>query len=172
MSGFIHTFVILLFVFSASIVAEAQFDAATPNGRPRNEPLPQNIKETMAKQKIEDTKKEFEELLKRGEEAVKMSKDLQNSFARHSKLTPQDQNKLKDLEKLLKKIRKDLGGDDDQEEPEEKPASMDNALNTLKDTTENLYQEIKKTSRYTISAVAIKSSNTILYIVKFLRFSN
>jgi len=170
MSGFIRIIFILLFLFSASIIAEAQFDPTTPSGRSRNEPLPQNIKETLAKKQIEENKKEYEELIKRGEAAVKMSKDLQKSFAKHSKLTEQDQNKLKDLEKLLKRIRKDLGGGDDEVEPEEKPTSMDNALNALKDTTENLYQEIKKTSRHTISAVAIKSSNTILYIVKFLRF--
>ncbi len=169
MSGFIRTFLIFLFLFSASIIVRAQFDTSTSSGRPRSEPLPQNILETLAKKQIEDNKKEFEALLKRGEEAVKMSFELQKSFVKHNKLTTQDQNKLKDLEKLLKRIRKDLGGADDEEDIEEKPTSMGNALNSLKDSTENLYQEIKKTSRHTISAVAIKSSNTILYIVKFLR---
>lgn len=172
MSVFVRTIIIFIFLFSASLVANAQFDSDTKSGRQREEPLPQNIKETLAKQRIEDRKKEYDELLEKGEKALKMSEDLQKSFAKNHKLTSQDQGKLKDLEKLLKKIRKDLGGDDDDEEIREKPTSMANALNTLKDTTDNLYEEIKKTSRYTISAVAIKSSNALLNIVKFLRFGN
>jgi membrane-associated HD superfamily phosphohydrolase len=170
MTGFIRTISILLFIFSASIMVQAQFDTEVQNGRKKEE-LSQNIKETLAKQRIEEEKKEFQELIEKGDKAVKMSEDLKKSYTKNNKLTSQDKDKLKDLEKLLKKIRKDLGGDNDDEESEDKPISMATAINILADTTVNLYQEIKKTSRYSISAVAIKSSNTILSIVKFLRFS-
>ncbi len=169
MKGFTRTISILLFIFLTSIVALAQFDSDNQNGGKRDEPLPQNIKETLAKQRIEDEKKEHQKLLDKGNKAVKMSEDLKKSFAKNNKLTTKDKDNLKDLEKLLKNIRKDLGGGDDEGE-EEKPISMATAINVLADTTANLYQEIKKTSRYTISAVAIKSSNSILSILNFLRF--
>jgi hypothetical protein len=168
---FFRTILILFFVFSTSLIALAQFESGNPSGRRENEPLPQNIKETLAKQRIESEKKEYDKLIENGEEAVKMSVELQKSFAKNNKLTSKDQDKLKDLEKLLKKIRKDLGGDSGGDvETDDKPNSLELAMNTLTKTTVGLYEEIKKNSRYTISAVAIKSSNTILSIVKFLRF--
>ncbi|MEZ5425607.1 MAG: hypothetical protein R2747_05035 [Pyrinomonadaceae bacterium] len=165
---------VLLFIFTFCLAGTAsnvfgQFEAQTPNGRERKEPLPQNIQETLAKQRIENEQKEFEEMVKRGEDALKLSEEIQKSFDKNNKLTQSDQEKLKDLEKLLKKIRSDLGGDDDDEEDLEIPKSTGNAIEFLKDSTEKLYDEIKKTTRHTISAAAIQGSNTVLRIVKFLR---
>jgi SMC interacting uncharacterized protein involved in chromosome segregation len=171
MTKFIRTIFIFIFIFSVSVTVQAQFDVTTPSGTPKTEQLPQPIMETMAKKQLEENKKEHERLIKRSQDAVKISEELEKSFAKNKKLTSQDQNKLKDLEKLLKRIRKDLGGSADEEDQlEEKPTTMANALNALKETTESLYEQVKKTTRYTISAVAIKSSNTVLYIVKFLQF--
>lgn len=172
MSVFVRTIFIFVLLFSAFSIVNAQIDAESRTGRQRQEDLPQNIKETLAKQRIEEIKKDYDELLEKGEKAVKLSEELQKSFAKNNKFTAQDKNKLKDLEKLLKKIRKDLGGDNDDDEVPEKPTSTANAVTSLKEKTENLFEEIKKTSRYTISAVAIKSSNALLNIVKFLRFGD
>lgn len=154
------------------LIIQAQIDASTESGRPRKEELPKPILETLAKLRIEEEVKEHEKLLQRGEEAVKISEELEKSFTSNKKLTPKDTKKLKDLEKLLKKIRSDLGGDGDDEAIEEKPASMGDAVKALKQNTLDLFNEIKQTSRHTISVVAIESSNVVLKIVKFLRFGN
>ena len=153
--------------------ASVQFDT-TRDGRPRPEETPQNIKETLAKQRIEQEKKEYEELLSRSEEAVKLSEDLEKTFAESKEISSETLKKLEKLEKLVKKIRDDLGGDDDDEksevEEETKPTSVEIAFKKLQEAAVKLYTEVKRSSRYSISVIAIQSSNAVLKIVRFLRF--
>ena len=100
-------FIFLLSLISyASVCVSAQLDASTPSGRPRQEEdLPKSIKENLAKGRIEQEKKEYEELLKRGEEALKLAEDLETSFAANNQLSSEDFKKLERLEKIVKKIR-------------------------------------------------------------------
>ena len=76
--------------------------------------------------------------------------------------------------KLLKKIRNELGGDSDGEQDEivikEKPSTMVNALQTLQTNALQLFDEIKKSTRYSVSVISIQTSNALLRIVKFIRF--
>ena len=167
-----YLFLLFGLILISNVISYAQIDASTQNGRVRKKEFPQTIKETLAKKKIEEEKKDHQKLLKRGEEAVKLSEELDKSFSQNKELSPDDKKKLKKLEKLLKKIRGDLGGGDDKEIIKEKPSSTGEALKTLRQKTVNLFEEIKKTSRHTISAVAIKSSNFVIKIVKFLRFGS
>jgi hypothetical protein len=122
---------------------------------------------------IKHQQKEFQELLDNGEEAAKISTELEKSFEKSSSLAVEDQKKLDRLEKLCKKIRNSLGGEDD-EAPviaEDKPLSLKTAVTTLSEKASNLLDELKKTTRYSISVVAIQSSNTVIKLVKFIRFS-
>ena len=167
----------MLFVMLFASAAYSQIDASTPNGRPQpKEDLPKNIKETMAKQRIEQEKKDYEALLKRSEEAVKLSEELEKSFADSNQITSNDQKKLDRLEKLVKKIRSELGADDDGEpdfgdkEKTENPSSLVNAFKTLQTNAAQLLGEIKKSTRYSVSVVAIQTSNALLKLVKFIRF--
>lgn len=168
----------MLFVMIFAIAAFSQgIDASTPNGRPQpKEDLPKNIKETMAKQRIEQEKKDYEALLKRSEEAVKLSEELEKSFTDSNKISSEDQKKLDRLEKLVKKIRSELGGDDDGEanfgdkDKTENPSSLVNAFKTLQSSATQLFSEIKKSTRYSVSVVAIQTSNVLLKLVKFIRF--
>lgn len=171
---------ILLILFAALIgaggaSAQPTFpDASTPNGRSKpQEEMPKGIKETLFKKKLEQEKKEFAELLARGEEAAKISEEIKLSFDKNSDLTGEDRKKLDRLEKLVKKIRDDLGGEDDENEAVEKerPKDLVNALIAVQENASNLLSALKKTSRLTISAVAIESSNAVLKLVKFIRFS-
>lgn len=152
----------------------AQNDASTPNGRPRKEELPQNIQETMAKQRIAREKKEYEELLEKSEEAVLLSEELEKSFAVSNQLSAADRKKLDRLEKLVKKIRSELGGDDDGEQEadnnKQSPSNIGSAFQTLQKNAAQLFSEIKKSTRYSISVIAIQTSNALLKLVKFIRF--
>ncbi|MGI9055783.1 MAG: hypothetical protein ACR2F2_08285 [Pyrinomonadaceae bacterium] len=160
-----------VFVFGLFIVStDAQIDASTRNGKPRDEEIPKNIREALKKQEVERIRKDFEEMLKNGEEAVKLTEEVEYSFNKNNKLTSNEIQKLEKIEKLLKKIRKELGGADDAEVKVEKPSNIKSAIATLKESSANLYAELKKTSRYTISAVAIQSSNKLIDIVRFIRF--
>ena len=122
-------------------------------------------------------------MLERGEEALKLSEELEKSVAQNSKLSSQDQSKLERLEKIVKKIRKELGGDDDGGEELEgkletsfgeaedvEPLTIVSAIKKLQSGAAKLVDELKKTTRFSISAVAIQSSNALLKIVKFVQF--
>ncbi len=161
----------LFLIFLLVGAAHAQSDATTRNGTPPKEDLPTGIQESLAKQRIEREKKDYAELLARGEEAVKLSGELEKSFAQNNQISSTDQKKLDRLEKLVKKIRSELGADDDKSvELDDKPLSVVNALKVLQNNTVKLVDELRKTTRYSVSVVAVESSNLLLKVVRFLRF--
>jgi hypothetical protein len=131
----------------------------------------------LAKQKAARDKKDHEEMLARGEEALRLANQLEASFAQNNELSRQDRAKLESLEETVLKIRKELGGDDDGESDldlatspgESKPSTVEEAFKYLQKTTVQLVDELKKTTRFSISALAIQSSNSVLKVVKFLR---
>jgi len=164
---------ILLFAFAATGV-HAQVDASnrTSSANPgQKEDLPKGIKESLAKSRIEREKKDFAKLLERGEEALKISNELEKSFAQNNQLSAADQKKLDRLEKVVKKIREEMGGDDDDKniESENKPSTTLAAIQFIQTNTGKLVDELKKTTRYTVSVIAVESSNLLLKIVRFLR---
>ena len=175
---FVRLFFIGFLVTCGIVCVNAQGDATTASGKPNlsKEDYPKSIKESLAKQRIQTEKKEFEELLARGEEVAKLSSELEKSFAQHNFLSIEDEKKLNRVEKLVKKIRSEIGaegsGDDETSEiePEEKPSNMLNAFQSLQSTTGKLIAELKKQTRHSISVVAIQSSNAMLKVVRFIRF--
>ena len=153
-------------------------DASSRSGRHRPDDGPLALKEMLAKQKAERDKKEHDAMLERGDEALRLAKQLETSFAQNKGFSSQDKSRLESLEKVVTKIRKELGGDDDSERDdpnymqptdEPKPSTMEEAFKYLQSTTVKLVDELKKTTRFSISAVAIQSSNTVLKLVRFLR---
>jgi len=146
-------------------------DASTPSGKSNKEDYPKGIKESLAKSRIEREKKDYQELLQNGEEAVKLSESLKNTFAESNQISAEDRKKLDRLEKLAKKIRRELGANEsDEADDDEKPSSMLNAFKILQTSTGRLVEELKKTTRYSVSVVAIQSSNAFLKVIKFIRF--
>ena len=163
-------FALVLTALAAPAAFGQLIDASTRSGRPKQEePPPKNVLEHQAKVRIEQEKKEYDELVKRTEEAAQLSKELENSFAGSQQLSAEDRKKLDRLEKLLKKIRGDLGGDETEEEENKEPSSLRNAFNTLQADATKLFDEVKKSTRYSISVVAIQSSNALIRLVRFIR---
>ncbi|CAN5328767.1 hypothetical protein BH10ACI1_BH10ACI1_03230 [soil metagenome] len=165
-------FLILLLTAIISICVNAQFN--NPND-PRKEEIPQGIKENLAKQRIEREKKEYAKLIERGEETLKLSQALRKSAETNNTISSDDRKKLDQIEKLIKRIRTDLGGDDDEESDvsnENEPLTMANAFKILEENAVKLVEELKISTRYTISASAIRNTNFILKIVKFVRVNN
>jgi hypothetical protein len=171
---FTHLIFVAIFLSLAIVCVNAQVDtsdAGTRSGKNNDEDYPKGIKELLAKGRIEREKKDYEELLQNGEEAVKLSESLEKTFAESKKLSAADLKKLDRLEKLAKKIRRELGADEsDDAEEDEKPSSMLHAFKILQNSTGRLVDELKKTTRYSVSVVAIQSSNAFLRVIKFIRF--
>jgi membrane-associated HD superfamily phosphohydrolase len=175
------SFIFLVLLLGSSAV----YCQITPDGSRSNDPLnkedlPDAFKETLAKQRIKEEEKEFQTLVQRSEEAFKLSEELSKDFDSKHKLSAEDIKKVDQLEKVVKKIRQDLGaknddGSDDDDltdSPADKPSSLVSALKNIKDTTGDLLAEVKKATRHSISVVAIQSSNSLLRMVRFVKFNN
>jgi hypothetical protein len=160
-------------VFFGAGTASAQWnDDPFPERDPQRREEAKRIKDMLAKQQAIADKKDHEELLKRADEALKLSNDLEQSFETNSTLTLDDKKKLESLEKIALKIRNELGGDDDEaseKELTEKASSLGDTFRYLQSTTVQLVDELKKTTRFSISAVAIQTSNTLIRLTRFLR---
>lgn len=134
---------------------------------------PRNIRESLEKMRIEREKKEYDRMVERSREAVKLVQEVETSLERKGQLTKSEIDKLEEVEKLAKQVRRDLGGGDDKEEVRGSSGSFGfrEAVKMLRSSTEELFEEVKKTSRFTISAAAIHSSNAVLRLTRFLRFN-
>ena len=165
---------LLTIVSAAFVSAHAQIDTRIKSISDPDEPKtdePKTIKDMLLKQRLAREKKDHKEMLERGEEALRLSRQLEKSFEQNKQISRYDKEKLDALEKIVTKIRKELGGGDDGEEAEktEKPSTLKEAFQFLQDTTVKLVDELKKTSRFSISAIAIQSSNTVIRLARFLR---
>lgn len=120
-------------------------------------------------------------MLQRGQEALELVEKLTTATEDKTVLSAQDKKNLADLEKLVARIRRDLGGSDDKQplnfpvhqgdEPEDVPDSnsLSDAIRFMKKKTVTLVDELSRSSRFSVSAVAIQSSNTIIRLTRYLR---
>ena len=172
----IYVFIIGLIVV---VAADAQSQGSpVPFPRPENttvrEPRPRSMRDVIEQRRIARLRRDHEDMLKRGEDAVRLAEELDESTAEKERLSAADRKKLEDLEKLVTRIRRDLGGGNDglsldEDDEIDTSGSLRDAISALRRTTGKLLDELKETSRFSISAVAIQTSNTALRIARFLR---
>jgi hypothetical protein len=141
------------------------------------ENLPRAAREAKIKMQIEKDRKDHDEMLARGEEVRRLSERLEKTFGQTGHFSDEDRAALETLEKNVKKIRSELGGDDGDEKLDDllksgQNASLADALDSLQKAAANLADELQKTTRFTISAAAIQSSNAVLTVARFLRIKN
>lgn len=173
-----------LYIFIFLLVFTAGFASAqtpTDDGRgilPKpddpNAVVPKNVREMLDKMKVDEEKKDYVEMIDRGDQVLKLSEEIEKSFVDNGSLSGEQRSKLEDIEKLVKKIRGELGGDDtDERDPTDDldrlPASQAEAIDKLPKLASRMVDELKKTTRFSISAAAIESSNSVLRVVRFLR---
>lgn len=166
----IFSFVLLVFT---SVTAIAQIQDNTPPvlAKPEEINKPKGFRETMEKMRIAKEKKDYKEMLDRSEQALKLSEQLEKSFSQSGKLTKENYEQISSIEKLTKKIRSELGGDDDDDKSAQPDLTDADAVKTLRERVVGLYDSLKKTSRFTISAAAIEGSNAVLKIARFFRIT-
>ena len=176
-SKFLHICFIALLVVVCNFAAHGQSADNTTSQVPdekSRDTAPKGMREMIEKMRIAKEKKEYEEMIGRGDKALKLSDELETSLSKSQTFSEKDREKLAALEKLVKKIRTDLGGDDDKSDEEtekaEKPSSIVEGFKWLKNATVDLVGQLKKTTRFSISATAIQSSNVVLRLTRYLRF--
>ncbi len=165
-------FVFAMLVF-ASVTSFAQPPDNTPAALAKSEEInkPKGFLETMQKMRIEQEKKEYKEMMGRSEQALRLSEQLEKSFSQNGRLTKLNYDQIASIEKLTKKIRNELGGDDDDDKSDQPTISEADAVKTLRERVVNLYDALKKTSRFSISAAAIEGTNAVLKIARFFRIT-
>ncbi len=168
----------LFLLIGGPLYAQTPTDPITPlpaRSEPRDE-RSRSMNEMIAKQRLAKAKKDHEQMVARGNEAFEIAAELEESLENNSNLTSTDKKKVQDLEKLVTRIRRDLGGGGDGlesfDEDERRPSDIREAITYLKDTTGKLVEELQKTTRFTISAVAINTSNAVIRLTQFLRGRN
>jgi hypothetical protein len=110
-------------------------------------------------------------MIDRGEEAVRLTTEVERGFAEKAMLTADEIERIEAVAKDIKKIRGDLGGGDtDDEEAADKnqQVTVASAVATLRSTSERLLEEIKRSTRFSISVPAIEAANDALKSAKFL----
>ncbi|MBK6751386.1 MAG: hypothetical protein KA956_05870 [Pyrinomonadaceae bacterium] len=185
-SAFLSIFLLTIAVGGALAQNADNTTSLFPQRDPR-EDQPKSIKEQLDKLRIEQEKKDHQAMLVRGDEALKISEELDTKVSTNAQLDTKDRQKLESLEKILKKIRNELGGDDDggsaldpaadqsesdEVKPNERPKDVVDGIKSLRSTTIKLVDELKKTTRFTISATAIQTTNAVLRITRILKFWN
>jgi hypothetical protein len=171
----IQVFILLAIGIFGTVAAAAQgTDASSPLTPKSNEKdQAEGVRDMLEKMRIEKDKRDHAEMLKRGDEALNLSNELEKSLKANQNLTEKDLAKLETLEKLVKRIRGELGGGDDEDATERskeaRPADVVEGVKALRSVTLKLVDELKKTTRFSISAAAIQSSNAVLRLARFLR---
>jgi hypothetical protein len=172
---FTNSILLMLALLCFSATAWAQADASGSGRTTDREELPKNVKEMLFKMQVDQAKKDHQELLDKAEELLAITDQLEKTVELKGDLTGPDFEKLASAEKLAKKIRGELGAegdsedDPDMDEPKAKPTGRADGIKFLHDQTGELVDELRKTTRFTISVVAIQSANAVLRAVRFLR---
>ena len=176
LSALVSTFVLAAVAFPQIVtVPKSKLTA-----KEERDETPPSLAEMVEKQRILRQKKEHDEMLKRGDEALRLSQALEESFNDGSGFSQKDLQNLETLEKVVGKIRNELGGDEDEDDDKdlwkdstgpENNARRDvvSAFKFLRDSTVKLVDELKKSSRFSISVAAVESSNAVIRIARFLR---
>jgi len=173
--------VALFFLFAtvalAASVSCAQSTDPRPllPGREDSDSRPKTVEETLEKMRIDKDKKDHEQMVTRGEEVLKLTEQIEKSYASNGKLSGDDYSKIANVEKLVKKIRDELGGDgdtDDDKDDNVKLTTTASGMKSLRDMTSKMIDELKKTTRFSISLCAIQTTNAVLRIARFLKGGN
>ena len=124
------------------------------------------INETRERWRIRAEEKEHNELLERAAFATRISAELKNSFAQNQRL---DADKINELEKIVKKIRKTMGVGGGDESNDDAPKSLADALSRLAEISKNLNDELKKSSRHEVSVNSIENITDLLQLIDIIR---
>ncbi len=171
-----HIYFYIAFIFLSCISVSAQSaDNRSPlfsRGEDSRD-QPKGVKEMLQKGRIEKEKKDYDEVLERSAEARRLSEQVERAYTERGSLNENDMAKLESVVKTVKKIRGQLGGGDDDESAAQTSGISGNlttgaAVKTLKETTASLFEEIKKSGRFSISVSAIEASNVSLRIARLL----
>jgi hypothetical protein len=167
-------FIAVMVSAGASISVRAQgnandpFSAAKPDSQ-ADVLLGSPEAEMRARLEIQRAEKLRHENLERAREVAQLGGELQEAYTKNRSFDRAEIKKLERLEKLVRRIRSEAGGSDDDETLENKPRALDAALTQIADYSVELRKGVEKTPRLVISASVIERTNQLLELINFVR---
>jgi hypothetical protein len=167
-------FIILAACIGAAAPAHAQGNANDPFNPAKPDPqqdvlLGSPEAEMRARLEIQRAEKLRRENLERAREVAQLGGELHEAYTKNRSFDRTEIKKLERLEKLVRRIRSEAGGSDDDETLEDKPRELDAALTQLEDFSVELRKGVEKTPRHVISAAVIERANQLLELINFVR---
>ena len=139
------------------------------NGDGEDQKLSPMEDEMRAKREIEAADKAHKENVNRARNLVSLSESLVTAYKANKQLSREDLKKLERVEKLVKKIRDDAGGSDQEADTEEHPKDLPAALARLLELSDSLKQRVEKTPKRVVSAAIIDEANVLLELIRVVR---
>ena len=104
-------------------------------------------------------------MVERADEMAQIGGELLDSFNKSKSLSRDDLKKLDRMEKLARKIRSNAGASDDEENLDDSPSLVGEAVKRLAEISDALKKNVQKTSRLVISAAVIRNSNELIGLI-------
>ena len=125
--------------------------------------------EMMARNAIKLSEQIRKETLNRARDAADIAASLRQHFQSQKALGNSEVKQLERLEKLTRKLRGDLGGEDAPVEIVDYPTNLEEGLKYLEKNTSELREGVEKTPRHVISTALIDCTNKVLDVVRYVR---
>ena len=139
------------------------------NGDGEEQQLSPMAEEMRVKREIEASDKAHKENVNRARNLVSLSESLVTAYKTNKQLSREDLKKLERVEKLVKKIRDDAGGCEQDADTEEQPKDLSTALARLLEISDSLKQRVEKTPKRVVSAAVIDEANVLLELIRVVR---
>ena len=142
-------------------------DASSGDGE--DQQLSPMEEEMRVKRQIEAADKAHKDNVNRARHLVSLSESLVSAYKANKQLSREDLKKLERAEKLVKKIRDEAGGSEQECDPEEHPKDLPTALARLLELSDSLKQRVEKTPKRVVSAAIIDEANVLLELIRVVR---
>lgn len=142
-------------------------DASSGDGE--DQKLSPMEEEMRVKRQIEAADKAHKDNVNRARHLVSLSESLVSAYKANKQLSREDLKKLERAEKLVKKIRDEAGGSEQECDPEEHPKDLPTALARLLELSDSLKQRVEKTPKRVVSAAIIDEANVLLELIRVVR---
>ena len=162
-----------LFLLCAAASAQTQADVQDKRpgdpSRSQEQDLGSPAEEILQRAQIKHEEDAHKEMVERADEMAHIGGEILNSFEHSKALSRDDLKKLDRMEKLARKIRSNAGASDDEEELQDSPDHIEDAVKRLAEIPDTLKKDVEKTSRLVISAAVIKNSNQLIGLIRRIK---
>lgn len=120
---------------------------------------------------LKEEKKNYVEHVERAKEVRDLAAELQRIYKTAHSFNAADYKKLERLEKLTRRIRNEVGGEQTDADPKDLPQQKHEAVPMLAEMAKELSEAVEKTPRRVVSASIIDQANKLIALIQYLRGS-